>query len=67
MAIEKQNNDPRMKSEIKHIKVSSVTLNNILKMDRANKLKKRKRGRPRKIKEDPNDEDLAYYNEWYNL
>jgi len=44
-----------------------VTLAKILKMDRESKLKKRKRGRPRKIKEDPNEEELADYNEWYNL
>lgn len=68
MAEEKAKNDPMNKNkQIKHIKVSSVTLANILKMDRINKLKKRKRGRPRKIKEDPNEEDLADYNEWYNL
>lgn len=58
-------NNPGM--AVKHIKVSTVTLENILKMDREAKQKKRKPGRPRKIKEDPTDEELADYNEWYNL
>ena len=52
---------------VKHIKVSSVTLANILQKDKENKFGSKQKGRPRKIKEDPPEEDLIDYNEWYNL
>lgn len=50
---------------VKHIKVSSVTLANILKRDKEGKHGSNQKGRPRKIKEDPFEEEVADYNEWY--
>lgn len=47
--------------------MSSVTLANILKKDKETKSISKQKGRPRKIKEDPTEEDLADYNEWYGL
>ena len=64
MALEEARNNPH---SVKHIKVSTVTLENILRMDKESKKRKLFKGRPRKIKEDPTEEDLADYNEWFNL
>jgi hypothetical protein len=42
-----------------------VTLANILKKDKESKHGCKHKGRPRKIKEDPLEEEVADYNEWY--
>ena len=64
-ADEKEKKKQESEKKVEHTKVSSVTLQKILNMDRAKKGKRK--GRPRKIKEDPLEEELADYNEWYNL